>query len=185
MTEYDEFAGDDDGHGECRRAHDQLQADLDAERAKVAAIQKLLAEEEEAHEETIRHRDFCERWADKLASGVGDIEVIGEHSNLNNPWETAYGLMRPLAEFKALEAQVEALRRFKSWTHAYLDTHGVPHHPPGPHGAEGCRIGDRMDWLMAKLKRIEDAADVVCDQAVIRGAVSMESVRLLAAALEA
>jgi hypothetical protein len=48
-----------------------------------------------------------------------------------------------------LEAERDKLQRFKDWTHAYLDRHGVPHHPPGTHGAEGCRIGDRMDWLMA------------------------------------
>ena len=44
-------------------------------------------------------------------------------------------------------------QRFKDWVHAYLDSHGVPHHPPGTHGAEGCRIGDRMDWLMAELAK--------------------------------
>jgi hypothetical protein len=47
---------------------------------------------------------------------------------------------------KALER--DKLQAFKDWVHAYLDQHGVPHHPPGTHGAEGCRIGDRMDWLM-------------------------------------
>lgn len=47
------------------------------------------------------------------------------------------------------------LQRFKDWVHAYLDAHGVPHHPPGVHGAEGCRIGDRMDWLMAKVAGLE------------------------------
>lgn len=54
----------------------------------------------------------------------------------------------------------DKLQAFKDWVHSYLDTHGVPHHPPGTHGAEGCRIGDRMDWLMAQLaasrKRIAD-----------------------------
>ncbi len=40
---------------------------------------------------------------------------------------------------------------FKDWVHAYLDAHGVPHHPPGTHGAEGCRIGDRLDWLIKAL----------------------------------
>lgn len=43
------------------------------------------------------------------------------------------------------------LQRFKDWVHKYLDDHGVPHHPPGTHGAEGCRIGDRMDWLMERV----------------------------------
>ncbi len=40
------------------------------------------------------------------------------------------------------------LRLFKTWVHSYLDEHGVPHHPPGTHGEHGCRIVDRMDWLL-------------------------------------
>lgn len=47
-------------------------------------------------------------------------------------------------------AERDKLAKFKAWVHEYLDTHGVPFHPPGTHGAEGCRIGDRMDWLMAR-----------------------------------
>jgi NTP pyrophosphatase (non-canonical NTP hydrolase) len=51
--------------------------------------------------------------------------------------------------------QIAKLQRFKDWIHAYLDAQGVPHHPPGTHGAEGCRIGDRMDWLMDRLRKAE------------------------------
>jgi hypothetical protein len=54
-----------------------------------------------------------------------------------------------------LADRLDKLQRFKDWVHAYLDAHGVPHHPPGTHGAEGCRIGDRMDWLMKRLAPIE------------------------------
>jgi hypothetical protein len=60
-------------------------------------------------------------------------------------------------ELESLREQVAKLQAFKDWVHAYLDTHGVPHHPPGPHGAEGCRIGDRMDWLMARVAGLESA----------------------------
>lgn len=55
-------------------------------------------------------------------------------------------------ELTDLKEQIAKLQRFKDWVHAYLDTKGVPHHPPGPHGAEGCRIGDRMDWVFARLE---------------------------------
>jgi hypothetical protein len=48
----------------------------------------------------------------------------------------------------------DKLQAFKDWVHAYLDGVGVPHHPPGTHGAAGCRIGDRMDWLMADHNRL-------------------------------
>lgn len=51
----------------------------------------------------------------------------------------------------------DKLQAFKDWIHTYLDRHGVPHHPPGPHGTEGCRIGDRMDWLMAQIERVQAA----------------------------
>jgi hypothetical protein len=56
------------------------------------------------------------------------------------------------------DARIEKLQAFKNWVHAYLDEHGVPHHPPGVHGAEGCRIGDRMDWLMERLRKAEGDA---------------------------
>lgn len=48
------------------------------------------------------------------------------------------------------------LQAFKDWVHAYLDAQGVPHHPPGTHGAEGCRIGDRMDWVFDQLRAAQE-----------------------------
>lgn len=59
------------------------------------------------------------------------------------------------ADSAALLAEVDRLQAFKTWVHAYLDSQGVPHHPPGTHGAAGCRIGDRMDWLMERLRGAE------------------------------
>ncbi len=64
----------------------------------------------------------------------------------------------PEACVDCLQEEVAKLQAFKNWTHQYLDAHGVPHHPPGTHGAEGCRIGDRMDWLMAELAKAKEAA---------------------------
>ena len=73
------------------------------------------------------------------------------------PEETTYGALMRITEgngttviyetIAELRAEVERLQAFKNWVHKYLDDHGVPHHPPGPHGAEGCRIGDRMDYV--------------------------------------
>lgn len=54
-----------------------------------------------------------------------------------------------------LKAERDKLQAFKDWVHAYLDGQGVPHHPSGTHGAAGCRIGDRMDWLMERLRTAE------------------------------
>jgi hypothetical protein len=57
------------------------------------------------------------------------------------------------------------LQRFKDWVHTYLDAKGIPHRPPGTHGAEGCRIGNRMDYVFAKLD-----AGAALAQRVIRAA---------------
>ncbi len=65
---------------------------------------------------------------------------------------------RAAAEVERVTAERDKLQRFKDWVHNYLDTHGVPHHPPGTHGAEGCRIGDRMDWLMERVNQLAEAA---------------------------
>ena len=48
-----------------------------------------LAKEESAHIETIKQRDRAEEAADNLAYEIAPVEVIGEHSNLNNPWSEA------------------------------------------------------------------------------------------------
>lgn len=57
-------------------------------------------------------------------------------------------------KLEAAEKRIAELEAFKAWVHQYLDEHKVPHHPPGVHGASGCRIGDRMDWLMQKLAQL-------------------------------
>ena len=62
-------------------------------------------------------------------------------------------------QFLRAVERAESAEKFKRWVHEYIDAHGVPHHPPGVHGAEGCRIGDRMDWLMAKLTAAEKERD--------------------------
>ena len=62
-------------------------------------------------------------------------------------------LERQLAE---MTAERDKLQAFKNFVHGYLDNLGVPHHPPGIHGAEGCRIGDRMDWLVAERDRLRE-----------------------------
>ncbi len=67
-------------------------------------------------------------------------------------------VMRKTPERRELLRTLEVTRtelaerqRFKDFVHAYLDRHGVPHHPPGKHGPEGCRIGDRLDWVLGRV----------------------------------
>lgn len=48
--------------------------------------------------------------------------------------------------------KIAKLQAFKDWVHAYLDEKGVPKEfPDGPHTKEGCRIGDRMDYVFHHL----------------------------------
>ena len=53
--------------------------------------------------------------------------------------------------YRTAQEKVAKLQKFKDWVHAYLDAKGVPTHPDGPHSKEGCRIGDRMDWVFERL----------------------------------
>lgn len=46
-----------------------------------------------------------------------------------------------------LKAERDALQRFKSFVHSYLDSRGVPVDPPGKHADEGCRVGQRLEVL--------------------------------------
>jgi hypothetical protein len=48
-----------------------------------------------------------------------------------------------------IEAERNALQRFKDFVHRRLDEAGIPTHPDGPHSKEGCRIGDRLDLVLA------------------------------------
>ena len=46
--------------------------------------------------------------------------------------------------------QRDALEAFKNYVHKRLDDAGIPAYPEGPHGAAGCRIGDRLDLVLNK-----------------------------------
>ncbi len=56
-----------------------------------------------------------------------------------------------VCEMGRLTAERDKLAAFKAWVHNYLDAKGIPHHPPGTHGKEGCRIGDRMDYVFVRV----------------------------------
>lgn len=51
-----------------------------------------------------------------------------------------------------LAAELVSLRAFKAYVHARLDAAGVPTHPDGEHSKAGCRIGDRLDIVVAALE---------------------------------
>ncbi len=61
--------------------------------------------------------------------------------------------------------KLEKAMKFKAWVHAYLDAHNVPKEfPNGTHTKEGCRIGDRMDWLLKELTDARKRCDELAKQ---------------------
>lgn len=66
--------------------------------------------------------------------------------------------------FDALRAERDKLAAFKAFVHRRLDEIGVPVDPPGEHRDAGCRIGQRIDWLVARLVKFRDQALAAEDQ---------------------
>lgn len=70
--------------------------------------------------------------------------------------QRAEEVMEYVRRNRTLKAEV-AGQAFKAFVHRRLDTAGVPENPEPPkHALEGCRIGDRLDWIVAKVQRYED-----------------------------
>ncbi len=69
----------------------RLRYERDAALARVAELERKLRNEENAHTTTIEQRDNAEHWADQLANAIAERfgVDIGEHSNLNCPWNEA------------------------------------------------------------------------------------------------
>jgi hypothetical protein len=59
---------------------------------------------------------------------------------------------------KDAQARADKLEAFKAFVHKRLDDAAVPTDPPGEHRDAGCRIGQRLDWLFADVKKERDAA---------------------------
>ncbi|WP_218190435.1 hypothetical protein, partial [Pseudomonas aeruginosa] len=74
-----------------RQDNERLRAELRAALARVEELERKLRDEENAHTTTIEQRDNAEHWADQLAKAIAERfgVDIGEHSNLNCPWNEA------------------------------------------------------------------------------------------------
>lgn len=78
-----------------------------------------------------------------------EAATVEEETSERAWWQTGYRQTMAELENARLEAEVQRLQAFKDWVHAYLDAKGVPKEfPDGQHTREGCRIGDRLDWLV-------------------------------------
>lgn len=67
---------------------------------------------------------------------------------VNSLNERRWRLLMELQQKQARE--VESLRKFKAYVHRRLDEAGIPEDPDSPHKAEGCRIGGRLDLVLAR-----------------------------------
>jgi hypothetical protein len=109
--------------------------------------------------ETLTERDDAEEWADRLAHAISLAAGIdiGEHSNLNDPWEQALAAA-PLIAAQALRQAAEEIRAYYGW----LDGPEQPQcgvvgkapngdrldctQPPGPHEEHCDGTRDNMWW---------------------------------------
>lgn len=119
------------------------------------------------------------RWRQRVTT-PGGVQWVEHEGVLPATLEDALVLLVDIARHstsledhlrKRAEGLVEAvanLQKFKEWVHAYLDAQGVPREfPDGKHTKEGCRVGDRLDWLMVQLKEARER--VAPQQAPARG----------------
>lgn len=56
-----------------------------------------------------------------------------------------------------MQDAIDALQKFKDFTHDTLDTMDIPHDPPGPHKDAGCRIGQRLEWIKVERTNLRKA----------------------------
>ncbi|HHX6978703.1 TPA: hypothetical protein ACVGNR_000882 [Pseudomonas aeruginosa] len=101
-----------------KRLEDQLKVAL----ARVAEMERKLRNEENAHTTTIEQRDNAEHWADQLANAIAERfgVDIGEHSNLNCPWnEALVWMQQPTAQ--AQHSVPELLVRAEGFVSGFED----------------------------------------------------------------
>lgn len=94
---------------------DRARAELDEVQRRytldTAELKKRVAEMDRELGEVIDERDRMHDVADKLAYAVAPIEVIGEHSSENDPWENALDHVTPAAEVDRLREELADQKR--------------------------------------------------------------------------
>lgn len=83
---------------------DRIRRERTEARARVAELEQQLARltkdytaEERLHAQTIAERDSALTMADRLAAALAPADVIGEHSDGNDPWQNALDYAAPSA----------------------------------------------------------------------------------------
>jgi hypothetical protein len=80
------------------------------------------------------------------------------------------------ASLSLAEARAQAGDKFKAFVHSYLTQHGVPEGDPNnQHQIEGCRIGARLDLLLARLAEAERKLEALAPTTSVPNATKSES----------
>jgi len=116
--------------------------------------------------EVIDERDAHAAAADKLAYAIAPVEVIGEHSSGNDPWENALDHVVAAKRARELEQEIERLTRDRDeGTLREMALHEQLDQSAG-HTAEECEadaIQAEYETLQKRAERLEAAAQGVID----------------------
>ena len=85
--------------------------------------------------------------------------IVDACGDFGSRFSTNDGVVREVLSALEETAEQKALRAFKGYVHQRLDDAGIPTRPEGEHSAAGCRIGDRLDILLARLSMAEHERD--------------------------
>lgn len=78
-----------------------------------------------------------------------EIDMLLERFDRTDPKIQRRAVVQFMLNAEQMRAERDKLQAFKDYVHGRLDAAGVPTDPDSPHKAEGCRIGGRLDILIA------------------------------------
>lgn len=102
--------------------------------------------------------ELLERVADEVAKLSALVsEELGKAASIahlcrNEVQDTDAALVDANERTARYKTERDKLQEFKAYVHARLDAAGVTVDPESPHKAEGCRIGGRLDEVLADLE---------------------------------
>jgi predicted nuclease with TOPRIM domain len=114
------------------------------DRREIQRLRARVGELENSETQLIQERDEAEEAADKLAYSIASLEEIGEHSNVNDPWENAVEKAEELHE--RIAGLEDALKPFAEYADGLTGVNYVP---------DECPMGTRPEiWKKGKLLRV-------------------------------
>lgn len=126
---------------------DALRAERDKLQAELTAVTARSRDSRLQPSEVSDHPETGDDLLDRLR-GIYTVPV-NDGAGLLDGKSTFTRRFPTLAINVEAAARIEKLEQFKAYVHARLDAAGVPADPESPHKAEGCRIGGRLDIVLA------------------------------------